>query len=993
LPIRAFAFNLNIMESGVVVYLKADSYTEFDYEVIKGLTEAATAANVTLVVYSSSAYHDPPRTDLGTAGLFGFIAATRPIGIIANAWLPETREPNVKAFLNRFPDIPVYFLGEGYEGRPYAHLRGYDYLRELVDHLVRSHGRSKTAYVSSAAIDDRDAAYRDYMSERGLWDDRLYLTEAMIESTTTRGRVENAMRLLFDREGAPRPDAILSMSTDEAVAFMDALRQRGIAVPEDVAVAAWEDGEAGRCSEPPLTCVEYPYYALGRVGGQHFFARLRGETEAIESRVPTRAIYRRSCGCSHLAVAIARQRRGTEPTKGSNAAVLADLARLRTHLLDPADQANLDSRFLTGWETLVRRELAVDTDQTLHRALSAFRLEALSLPEHNDREKIAEKLEIAQSLLEDFGRADNVKNTMSLARIQQSLTLSGLSISNADTRAGVLEAVTWVTREIGIPGCWVFMPDGNLTVGRQIVSTEKPEELTYSLALWYGQGRRQADREGKTGRIDELLAEVVREAPTEGWYLGRILNNGESFQGLILFDTGPHDPRTLESLSRIVSASLTGALNRERLLEAQEETRFIAEHDHLTSLENRYAFYRKLDELCLAELPDAAQPPADAAFALLFIDLDGFKPINDSFGHDAGDYLLREVATRIKETVAGACVGIYRHGGDEFTVLARLSGAAETQALGERILAALSRPVTIGARTAQVTASVGCARFPVDAADPAELVKYADLSMYAAKETRASVVLFDRRKDSLRVKRLALATDILASLERGQIEVRYQGIFDDAGKRAGIEALVRWRHPVHGLLLPREFLDIANESNMIVPIETEVLNQACARARALAAESGGETPFMLVNFSATFFYSPDFLDIVSTAIEREGIRPETLRLALEERFALQDTQKSLAIVKRLEALGVRFAVDCMGVQSTWTRFLFDLPANTIVKIDRGFVAHIDTSDRDLAFLSRFIDLFEAHGLTVAISGIETDRHRELLRDRKCLFQGFALDDQ
>jgi predicted signal transduction protein with EAL and GGDEF domain len=337
--------------------------------------------------------------------------------------------------------------------------------------------------------------------------------------------------------------------------------------------------------------------------------------------------------------------------------------------------------------------------------------------------------------------------------------------------------------------------------------------------------------------------------------------------------------------------------------------------------------------------------------------------------------------------LGAAGMGIFRIGGDEFTAIVATSGPEESRAVARRLLDAIKEPIPYGRGRLQVTASLGCAHYPADGGDAEELVKYADLCMYRAKETKGTAIVFDKAKDAAFLRRTRLAADLLQSVERNEIEVLYQGMFENDGALGGIEALARWRHPEFGLLPASEFIGIAVRSNMIVPIESRILSLACGRAGEPLAK--GAPPFMLVNCTNTFFYCPDFVDIVLAAKRDAALEPGILRLGLTERVAYQDMDRALAIIGRLKSKGVDFAIDGMGSNSSIS-FLRELPADTIVKIDRGFVRHIHDSASDREFLYHMLALFESRGLRVAVSGIERGDQMDVLNQRDCLFQGFAL---
>jgi diguanylate cyclase (GGDEF)-like protein len=973
-----------------IAYLKQDSYSEFDGLTINGMADAVRKAGASLIVFTGQMIYDTDDYSTGLKSLYGLIRAARPDGIIANAWLPEVREPHTSDFLDSFKDIPVFLMGEGYQGRPYSHLRGYDYIRELVDHLVSLHNRRRVAFISGYSPDDRDQAYIDYMKEKGLWDESLYVLGIKVRADSAIKRIENASRLLLDQRSGPPPDAILSMNSDEVVVLLAVLRARGISVPDQIALASWEDGEIGRSSDPPITCVEFPYFELGRISAERFIESLRGKQIPVQTLVKTRVFYRKSCGCGMLETALKAYARGAVDLEESRYPPLADVEELFQALTASDSKADTPSPFLLRWESLINRNTSEEADYWLKAALAELRRRANSAYPGGLSRQVFVALEIAQLILDEIGRIKLSRASTTAARTQQDLNQASLAIIATQDRHSALNAVSKVALEIRIPSCWIFLledPSSEDDEGKSAESgsDRKFDEKRFTVGLWHERNLRRGEKENRGGSIGEFLGEILSGDAGQGVLIGKILHVGASIQGFALYDPGTHDTRIPEGLSRLISTALNSAVTLERLVVAQDELLLLAENDSLTGLGNRYSFQKSMQSLVVSP------PPADGRqVAVMFLDLDGFKPINDSYGHDAGDALLKELASRIGSVLGKAARGIFRVGGDEFTALVNSSGPEESEALAERLLKAVKEPCLHKGMNLRVGASLGCSHFPRDGTNPGELVKFADLSMYRAKETRGSVVVFDRLKDVYFLQRARLAADIMKSVDEGQIEALYQGMFESDGILAGIEALVRWRHPERGLLLPGEFLDIAVANNMIVPIETKVLSLACAYARTLLKTETGSSPFMLVNCTKTFFFSPDFIDIVKKATEESGLRPGVLRLGLEERFAYQNTVLALQIIEELKSAGINFAVEGMGGDTSWISFLRELPADTIVKIDRGFVRNIHTSEGDRSFLYQMLSIFESRGFRVAISGIENESQRELLMRRNCIFQGFAL---
>jgi diguanylate cyclase (GGDEF)-like protein len=830
------------------------------------------------------------------------------------------------------------------------------------------------------------------MKDKGLWDERLYVPGDRVWAETRQIKVEKALHILLDDPGTAPPDTILSMNTEEAVILLSELKRRKRSVPDEIAIAYWGDGEEGRSSDPTISCVEYPYYELGRFGGEQFFKLLKGEDIPLETRVKTRIFYGKSCGCSIYETALRRYRREDDgASSASEGGVeekfqeVADAEGLLDLLCSAKAGPPSSSPFLARWETILERNTGDTADLAIRQLLADLRRELMLRMTQGDIPlSLFETIDIAQIMLDEVGRSRLSRASILTARTQANLNQASLDIIAAQDRASVLSVVPLVAKNLGISSCYLFLLEEELVASDG--NARNLDRFAFEVGLWYDTGQRRSEKENRSGSIADFLDEIT-SMPADGkTFIGKILHQGDTIQGFVLFDLGEHDTRILEGLSCIISAALKSAEVRKRLVTAQDELRFLAEKDSLTGLGNRYSFYRRMRDLVDGPAPEGKQ------VALMFLDLDGFKPINDSYGHDAGDALLKETASRITEVLGDSSMGIYRLGGDEFTALVRSPGPEASEKTAERLLAALKSPCAYKGMSLRVGASLGCAHFPRDATDPADLVKYADLSMYRAKEAKGSVVVFDRLKDEYFLKRAELAKEILLAVDMDQIEVLFQGMFEGGGTLAGVEALVRWRHPTHGLLRPGDFLDIAVGSNMIVPIETRVLFLACKHARALVNGKGKSSPFMLVNCTKTFFFSPNFIDIVRQAIREADLGPGLLRLGLEERFAFQNTELALSIIGELKSSGVDFAVEGMGGDSSWINFLRELPENTIVKIDRAFVRHIHTSSSDRDFLFRMLAIFESRGLRVAVSGIENKSQRELLQRHNCLFQGFALSE-
>ncbi len=923
----------------------------------------------------------------GVRGLFGFIRALKPDGIIANAWIPGVAPPDAESFTAAFPDLPLYFLGNACLDRPYAHLEGSGYIRLLVEHLVLRHRRQRIAFLSNSVPDDRDEAYRTYLQGIGLWNERYYFAGSASWIEPVMVRIEHIVAELFDDPSLEAPDAILALGTNEAVTLIEKLKDRGIMVPKDVSVLSWEDGEAGRSCDPPITCVEYPFREIARASAEGVLALIDGKHIATETRVPARIFFRESCGCLLSETTMAKYHpdwifMGSHKSKTPNNDEAGFFA-----LLDADTEASA-SHFFMSWTTLAKNAHDEASGLALRRLLSNLRRRQRNVTPQAKAERMFERLETAQAIIDEISMREFFREDAEALKAERKLDYSSLAVLAAQKRDSVYDATASAIKELGLSSCWILIADikGGAPPSLESYPENFAADFAYQVDLWYENGKRDTDKEGKIDNVENFLHEILHNSLHPKNILMKLLYFNERFWGLICMDLVSHDTRILESFSRFIGLALNGVEILENLFEAQHSLTSLAENDPLTGLGNRYAFYRDLRQrIKLSENGEKTKE----GFALLFMDLDGFKPVNDMYGHDAGDQVLRKAADRIKSVAPEAVSGVYRLGGDEFTAIIQCSGSTNARQIAKRFLAEIKKPYLIQDTQLNVGVSIGGAQFPRDSVNPDELVRLADLSMYRAKERKGTVVFFNKRKDTPLLRQASLASDILKAVERDEIEILYQGIYDSEGTLAGVEALSRWRHPRFGLLLPDDFLHLAIAGNAIAAIETRVLDSACRELASLSQRTG-QKPFLLVNCARRFFYSPSFIQTVKAAVADSGLESGILRLGLEERFAFDDPEAAFRIIAELKNSGVDFAVEGMGGNSSWLRFLRRLPPDTIVKVDRRFAERIAESQAERQFLERMLSLFGSCGLRTTVSGVETEAQLNILRQTGCFMQGYAF---
>ncbi|WP_172452618.1 EAL domain-containing protein [Chromatium okenii] len=422
----------------------------------------------------------------------------------------------------------------------------------------------------------------------------------------------------------------------------------------------------------------------------------------------------------------------------------------------------------------------------------------------------------------------------------------------------------------------------------------------------------------------------------------------------------------------------------------QEEFQQLAHYDHLTHLPNRRLFLERLHQA----LADSARHHAWGA--LVFIDLDNFKHINDHFGHDVGDQLLQQVAQRLLSFVRGNDT-VARLGGDEFVIIFKYLNTDHVQAvtyadqLGKKILNLLNPPYLIAGHAHQSTPSIGIAHFNGQTASLETVMKQADAAMYQAKERgRNCVCHFDTNLQEALTTREALAADLLAGLDSGQFHLHYQTQVNTDGKITGVEALVRWRHPEHGWIPPDELIPLAERSGLILPLTQWILETACQQLFEWSRIPALEPLNMAVNISTRQFYHPDFVDTVQDILKQCGANPQRLRLELTEDLLLTDIKNSFAKMTALKKSGISFVLDNFGTGYSSLSALRQLPLDGL-KIAPDFVNNVLTSPGNSSLPIALISLMRSLGIEVMAEGIENQQQREFLTEQGCLtFQGYLF---
>lgn len=432
----------------------------------------------------------------------------------------------------------------------------------------------------------------------------------------------------------------------------------------------------------------------------------------------------------------------------------------------------------------------------------------------------------------------------------------------------------------------------------------------------------------------------------------------------------------LGDLTRGVSAMVRSLASiREEQRRDKEQLSQLAFFDVLTGLLNRKSFYDRLEKSL-----SVAQRAAGHLRALLFLDLDNFKDVNDSLGHEIGDQVLRDIAVRISACVRASDY-VFRPGGDEFTVLlSALSHETDAAVVAQKLIEAVSRPIEVQDHTLHLSLSVGLALFPRDAQSVEGLVRNADMALFDAKRQRSTYRFFTPQLHEQAVEKMQVVADLHRGLERGEFELYYQPIVAASGEVSGAEALLRWNHPQWGRQEPSRFIALAEEAGLIVPLGEWVIWEACRRLGEMSGP-GRPAPFVSVNLSMRQLQEPSLVPAVDRILKDYRFARERLQFELTETLLMQSGQ-SLETLQALRELGVRLVIDDFGIGYSSLSRLKDLPLHAL-KVDRSFMAGLSENRKDRELVRVIVAIAHELELLVVAEGVEKPEQVELLKSLGC----------
>ena len=408
-----------------------------------------------------------------------------------------------------------------------------------------------------------------------------------------------------------------------------------------------------------------------------------------------------------------------------------------------------------------------------------------------------------------------------------------------------------------------------------------------------------------------------------------------------------------------------------------DSVRWQAGHDALTSLPNRTLLFDRIDQAIVAAKRHGR------ILGVLFVDLDNFKVINDSLGHDAGDELLTEAGRRLQQCVREGD-SVARLGGDEFVMLlTEVQGEADVDLVARRVIAAMEMPFKIAGTEGFVTASIGASMYPRDGDNHSALLQHADIAMYRAKEHgRNTYKHFSAEMKARSNARLSMETQLRKALQNHELSLHYQPQIDLAtGMVVGAEALLRWQSPELGMVSPAQFIPLAEETGLIVPIGDWVIDQACADVRGWTRLPAGRDCLVAINLSARQFAEDDLLETVVAALERHRLNAKQIELEITESLVMQSPEKASQVLQEIRALGCHVALDDFGTGYSSLAYLRRFPLDRL-KIDKSLI-------QDVAIVRAVIQMASSFGLKTVAEGVEDDPTQELLRYMGCdIVQGY-----
>lgn len=952
--------------------------------VLAGIHRMAAARNVPVVAIHTLGtdldwQDEPGALPLGISALDGFITVNDFRSEHVLSAISEQGKPLVCIGAKRSRPDCCKVLPDNAQGT-----------RAAVLHLAQ-HGHRRigfAGYMENSDVAERFDGYRAALEEAEIpfCEDLVFTCTSSLELD---GR--DVGRLLL-AQGLPC--SALVVGTDKnALGIMFELRESGRRVPDDLAIIGFDDIEGAQYSDPPLATVRQRFDLLGEKAVEVILSQLiGGEPMPDVVRSPTLLIPRRSCGC-----ALANSRPPCEipaTTTGHSAALhqaLRDAAMSR-HMVEVSfemwpgagqiveqlvaiaeERATKPFPFESVWDGFLRVNRDVESIDgvmgLLDDAARTWPTEPARLPA-----LLSFVRQLRVELMRSWRSIEQVRSADYDYFLEANAKIN-VSLSGTDfLRLKDLSWLRWTRMHYGSLALWQPAADGS---GRrlQIISEYQPSATRANLVdqLCAPECFPPLEMQNEVARSSE--GDVLMIVPVPG-------PNGN--QGLLAV-AGPVEVELREHVGNVRDWGVLIGTALERS-QTEERLKRAALRDALTGLPNRVLLLEGMQK-AMAN----ARRVAERRFAILILDLDGFKTINDSVGHFAGDRLLIEVAHRLERAIREADT-IARLGGDEFAIIVHdVVNQSDIVALIERISRALRQPFVLNGDPFVISASIGVALSSDHYTLPAAMLRDADIAMYRAKRSgRSRYQIFNSSMHEEAVQRLRLESQLQQALQRDEFVLYFQPIFSlESGDLRGAEALIRWQHPQHGCLAPGRFLSTAEEAGLAVPLSKWVIESACREI--VQTISVGHLPLRVnINVPVEHLSQPDFVDFVRGALERYSVPAGSLGIELVESSLIENRAHTVHVLERLREIGVSTYIDDFGTGYSSLSYLQCLPV-TGLKIDRGFISDVDTRAQHAAIVTAIVTMARSLGLTVVAEGVERASQLEFVRSVGCdMAQGYLF---
>ena len=851
-----------------------------------------------------------------------------------------------------------------------------------VEHLI-AHGHTRIAFVGNFTQPDVQERYTGYVA--ALKDHHLTADPALVytaHNNARAGGVEAARALL---DSPQRPTAVMVATDRNAIGLMATLIEAGVAIPQDVAVMGFDNAEAALVTTPTLSSVDQRFDEIGALAGRLVLAGMRGEVVPNATYSPKAAAIatRDSCGCS--AGPIESSLRGDHVASDPFDDVLSEELRRAVFGAMLAGEDSGDRLMRSGVLAILS-----EADRLLDMGdrVTSSQIQALiaSVSRLDSRLDVLRRVTFA---LTEYVQRRSTSTSQEPGTGAMAVGAARLSAALWQLQAGVF------LRQVDVAET---MLDTQLAVDARLLDTSHsdPRRLDWLssthvragvLALWDGDPSCGEMRVAGTydpagllqGLVDTIttpecfppaaLIGILEPAEREVCVVVPVRTTERDW-GLLAVVGGDSSTTATRKSYQHWAALLCASLESHRL---QEEVRRSALHDGLTGLPNRQLFVKQLEHT-IALWKRSAVP-----FAVIFLDLDGFKLINDSLGHQVGDRVLKSVAADIISQLRSVDIGA-RFGGDEFVILLTDTDAAGAQVVAQRLQARLAAAQDIDGHELVKRASMGIATSAIEYSNAEDVLHDADTAMYRAKSAEpGTLAFFDAPMHVSALKRDALARELDEGLRDNQFELKYQPIVNlSSGTTDRFEALVRWRHPERGLLLPDDFLPAMEETGLIVQLGHWVVAEVCRQI----VKWGPEVEAVSINISDKEFWSQDLLARVLDTLQRHDLEPDRLTLEVTEGVLMRRPELALRLMHKMHDAGLRLHIDDFGTGYSSLETLHRFPIDAF-KIDRSFIRTLTSSDNSAELIAALVKLGNALGIAVVAEGVETDEQLAFLQELGC----------